>query len=945
MRTTLFFLFLFSSIFIRAQDEAGQESIYFELMDRAAENALSGAHDSAWQLTVNAAAIWEDTDPFFGLLEAFEETAGIYISGEMESTIGRKDYKTAAKYYAYALEKLPGPYRKYTEDEVEYLADINALLGNALKRSSRILESKKAYEKALSGYRLLDTLAYEYDQRWVALYIFKPLANIYTRLENYENAEALLRLSKSVLEKSGKAGEAAEAAIDLGILHATTERHQEAIRQFSLYEKDETLSDYIRSILLLNKARSQMAISRNEAALWDIQEAIRLSQKSGKSSSVLMDTYHVLGQLQMQNGNLEAAAASMEKAMKLGENILPAKSRKRAKFYVSLGNLYLEKKEPSAALGFYHKSLESVLTDLDTTNISSLPKEEDLYAENSLLTALEGKAAAFELLFIQNGELQNLDLAIANLQMGFEVERLLLNTQQHSSSKILFQKQNQSRREKAISLCALLYKKTQNESYVVKAFEIAEDGKAAILRESIRENLTLQQLTGSGELLKSIHEMEKALAAIQSDLFNLNNQEGASFDELNEQKVFLSQQLLALKKELQSTQPDYASLDAQQYSFLSVLDVQESLLESNEEVFVEFYWGTTVLYAFKIDKTGGIELLEFPMFNGIEVRVNNYLNLFTAENRWNMSANTYQLAALDVYQVIYKQLRVDEFHKVIIVPDGLLSFIPFEALVKETSPTPFFKTLDYLIQTQNISYAYSGSVLKAQKESIPKGKTFLFVAPGFANNELGLPALDDAELDIGNPRGLKKLSGNNATRTFFEKEASKSKTIHLFTHAEANQDGQQPRVFFYDESLPLSEIYALNLSAEMVVLSACETNLGEIAKGEGVMSLARGFAYAGASSLIASLWKVKNQQTAEVFTSFYDNLSEGTSKSDALRNAKLSFLDNADDIHASPAYWTGFVFIGNDATVQTRGGTGRLFIYFGLALMVAGLVIFMKGRK
>ncbi|KAA3625809.1 MAG: CHAT domain-containing protein, partial [Bacteroidetes bacterium] len=944
MRTPLFFFFLSFSSLLIAQNETDPETLYFELMDQATEFVLAGSHDSALQKTIEAAAIWEDSDPFFGFLEAFEGTADIYTSNEFQSVFGKKDYKTAGKYYNSALEKFPGPFRNYAPEEVEYLADINAMLGNTHKRTSRILEAKIAYETALSGYRLLDTLTYEYDRRWMSLYIYKPLANIYTRLENYENAAALLRLSQSVLEENGKEGEAAQASIDLGILYATTGRHEEAIGLFSAHEDNALLSGYIKSILLLNKARSQMAISQNQAALLDIQKVIELSRSNNSSRSVLMDAYHILGQLQVQNRQFEQAKEALNNALELEKKISSTKSRKRAKIYVSLGNLYYEKKETQTAINFYQKSLNAVLDNIDTTNSATLPNIEDLYAENSILTALEGKASAYERLFNEMGNLQNLHLALDNLKLGFEVERLLSNTQQHSTSKIQFQKQNQSRREKAIGLCALIYKKTKDEIYIAEAFGIAEAGKAAVLRESIRENLALQQLNGSSELQKTIHETEKALAAIESDLLNTNPQH-TTFDELNEQKVFLSQQLLTLKQELAKRHPEYAQLDEQPGSVISVSDVQEFLLSTTEEVFIEFYWGKTVLYAFKIDKAKGIELFEFPMFNGIDVRVNNYLDLFSAQNRWNMSAEKYQLAAIDVYQVIYKQLKVDDYAKVIIIPDGLLAFVPFEALVSNVKPNPFFKSLDYLIKSQNISYAYSGSVLKAQKESIAKGKSFLFVAPGFANNEMGLPALSDADLNIGKQRNLIKLSGESGTRNAFEKEAPASNIIHLFTHAEANPDGQQPRVFFYDQELPLSEIYALDLSAQMVVLSACETNLGKLEEGEGVMSLARGFAYAGATSLVASLWKVKNQQTAQIFTDFYGNLKNSNSKSEALRKAKTDFLDKTDDIHASPAYWTGFVFIGNDAVSSSGGGFGRMFIYFGLALMVAGLVIFMRGRK
>ena len=86
--------------------------------------------------------------------------------------------------------------------------------------------------------------------------------------------------------------------------------------------------------------------------------------------------------------------------------------------------------------------------------------------------------------------------------------------------------------------------------------------------------------------------------------------------------------------------------------------------------------------------------------------------------------------------------------------------------------------------------------------------------------------------------------------------------IHLSTHAGADETDFAPRIEFIDTSLYLPELYAMKIPADLVVLSACETGLGKFEKGEGVMSLARGFAYAGAGSLVASLWKVNEGSTA-----------------------------------------------------------------------------------
>jgi len=131
----------------------------------------------------------------------------------------------------------------------------------------------------------------------------------------------------------------------------------------------------------------------------------------------------------------------------------------------------------------------------------------------------------------------------------------------------------------------------------------------------------------------------------------------------------------------------------------------------------------------------------------------------------------------------------------------------------------------------------------------------------------------------------------------------------------------------------------------LVVLSACETNLGKIEKGEGVMSLARGFTYAGAISLISSLWKVNESSTADISSKLYKYLVEGKTKSEALHQSKLDYINQASELKNSPYYWAGFVFIGNDGTVELSTGLGwKTWLLIGGLSLVVLFFIWRKRR-
>ncbi|MCZ6566308.1 MAG: CHAT domain-containing protein, partial [Gammaproteobacteria bacterium] len=167
-----------------------------------------------------------------------------------------------------------------------------------------------------------------------------------------------------------------------------------------------------------------------------------------------------------------------------------------------------------------------------------------------------------------------------------------------------------------------------------------------------------------------------------------------------------------------------------------------------------------------------------------------------------------------------------------------------------------------------------------------------------------------------------------ATEQRFKQEAGKAKIIHLATHA--NTDDENPMysnfVFVPDTSagedgfLNTYELYNMQLNADLVVLSGCNTGYGKLYRGEGVMSLARGFMYAGCPRIVMSLWSVDDQSSAKIMNIFYKNLADGLTINDALRQAKLTYLRTTDKIKSNPFYWAGFVSIGETAPLILNSG-------------------------
>jgi CHAT domain-containing protein len=158
-----------------------------------------------------------------------------------------------------------------------------------------------------------------------------------------------------------------------------------------------------------------------------------------------------------------------------------------------------------------------------------------------------------------------------------------------------------------------------------------------------------------------------------------------------------------------------------------------------------------------------------------------------------------------------------------------------------------------------------------------------------------------------------------ASEKMFKERAPKAGILHIATHAVVNDVNPLfSKLIFSPEPasgedgfLNTYELYNMKLNAQLVVLSACNTGYGTLVRGEGIMSLARGFMYAGCPAIIMSLWPVDDQSTSLLMQKFYEGLKKGQNKDEALRNAKLDFLKNADEVKANPFYWSGMIFVGD----------------------------------
>jgi CHAT domain-containing protein len=245
----------------------------------------------------------------------------------------------------------------------------------------------------------------------------------------------------------------------------------------------------------------------------------------------------------------------------------------------------------------------------------------------------------------------------------------------------------------------------------------------------------------------------------------------------------------------------------------------------------------------------------------------------------------------------------------IVVPHGPLHYLPFHALCDGQG---------YLLERCEISYLPNSSLLRLQRGPGANGHDALSALVVGCSLNGALPhTLSEARQVTKRLQGTSLLEGE-ATRTNLEAQAGTARVIHLATHGEFRPEAPLfSTLYLSDGPLTATDVFNLELNASLVTLSACQTGTSAIGGGDELVGFSRAFLYAGAASLLLSLWRVEDQATAQLMDRFYQALLDGQSKPAALRQAQLALLRGDEGYRYShPFFWSPFVLIGDRGRVE-----------------------------
>lgn len=374
----------------------------------------------------------------------------------------------------------------------------------------------------------------------------------------------------------------------------------------------------------------------------------------------------------------------------------------------------------------------------------------------------------------------------------------------------------------------------------------------------------------------------------------------------------------------------------------SVVDLQNYLQHTGRQ-WVQYFVSDTLLFVLYANGKD-IKLYRQPV-----VGLEQTLALFQQSCRdaagQNKNYYPFLQAAAKIYDTLLRPLHLQP-GSLIVSPDNII--IPFDALCTN------MKDERMAVHDFALSYAYSARFLLTPIVYNKKAKgSLLGMAPVSFPEAMRLSTLNSSQVALQSLQSYypdaTMLYKKEATRNALLKNLSQYTIVNLYTHAMGGSDSTQPQLFFADSTLSLPELQAIRQPAtQLVVLSACQTNTGKVATGEGVYTIARGFAMAGIPASIATLWNADEEATYFITGEFYKHLSQGANKDIALQKAKLAWIQQAGKKQQLPYYWANITLMGNADKIESHNKRPHFWWYAGIGFIFSiagGWFWYQRKRK
>ncbi|MEP4094107.1 DUF2225 domain-containing protein [Reichenbachiella sp.] len=807
-----------------------------------------------------------------------------------------------------------------------------------------IYKNKSAYDLAMQYYRqalvIYQEFLHEKNPKFGAIYL--GFADVYKNQGNYDKALEYYQKALDLFEQT------------IGLEHQNSVRSFLGVGNTYMYqEKFRDALDYYNKVMDIN---------------------FNLVGENHVNSSAANNN---LGSIYYFFGDFELAVRYFKKALAIDKNIHGHEHPNVANGYYNLSRVYGEKGEIRTALEYCQEAINASIIDFDDKNVFMNPVLVNFFDNKDLLWYLQFKGQLLEEGFRRSENVKGLDISLHSFVLSDSLVEQIRQSYTDRRDQIELSEMSgriyESSVNAAYSLINLINEENvkylgaeatyegKKREYEDRFFFFTEKNKGAILFSSLAESNAIS----FGGIPDTLLSREKELKTI----INSYTQELAANPD-PEMVEFYQRELFKANREyeqlIEKFESDYPKYYDLKYDvhITKLDDIQEFLNDST--MMLSYFLTSDSIYVTQIDNSG--------MKIDKVYKKRDYEKAVKAVRKGVLykSDKIYTSYARMLHEQLFPMEIPDRIKNIIVVQDGIMSTIPFEVLL--TKDVDYrnvdYETLPYLVKDYNISYTFSANLIyktfmndkiarpkapkegmviapvdfdhslealkEAKKLSYEKADRAKNLRKGISISAEELKSLPGTEVEVQQIDTLFSKNQKVADKYMYynaQEEIAKSGTmdqyryIHIASHGFVNQEEPEFSGIFMtrdtltkaeDGILFSGEVYNINLNAELVSLSACETGLGKISNGEGIIGLTRALIYAGAKNITVSLWKVSDESTKQLMIDYYDNflphevpadLHESLSYAYALKKAKVSMIEKGGKF-AHPYYWSPFVLIG-----------------------------------
>jgi CHAT domain-containing protein/Tfp pilus assembly protein PilF len=947
---------------------------FYKNFNIAEHLVLKGDNEGAWQLFKECLYISQR-----GGLKREELEANLK-NGIIAWNLGQLKESEIFYKNAYAIAKILGMPNK----EKECLGPISIY---RYYQEGKDLRSSGQYDKSIQSFNKAIELARQINSPGHELKCQRQMSICYWELNSFDEFHELNQKALSLAQQIKNRYDEGICLNNIGLYYWKIDNYSTALKYF---ENALEIAQKIHNVQSENECLNNIGIIYKEIGDYDkalsyLTKALSIDKQSFGNNYISIDlnnigtTYRKKGLINNNKSDFHEALIYFNKSLEIIKNTNDRKSM--IHIYNNIGTVYADLEDYSNALEFYKHglSLANLINDSEGTslllnNIGIVYSNLGDYAESTkyfqkaidLALGIKAGQILWEA-FLEAGNsykkqahfsealkyYKNSIEIIENTRSSLEIEEL-------KASYLGTDKRIEAYYNLIDLLVRLHQSQHQKNNYDEEAFNYLEKAKARAFLDNLEVSEVSISQGISQELINRERQLNNEITKLYKKLM-IPQLTSKQKQEINEQLLSLEEDYDKLKREIRTSSPAYANLKYPE--IVSLKEVQEKLLDENS-AFYEYSIGNENSYCFVISKN---RLKIFPISPRKELQPKVAAHIKSISDKDNHSFKL----GYELYNEIIRPGLSPNIKRIIIIPDDILYYLPFEALLDE-------KNGRWLIQDFSISYAPSISSFREilcrheNQKKRNKKDILAFGDPLYDNQE----SLDNLIEWTSSADSLKAATSfkfqrlyyssietnniaslfNKKRRDIFRGEMASEQTlksiklddyriIHFSVHSFI--DDQKParssivlslnKDSHEDGFVQTREVYNLKMNADLVSLSACQTGLGQYIRGEGIEGLNRAFFYAGASSVLMSLWSINDQASAELIKRFYFHVLSSDSIIIALQKAKLEMISSKTLSH--PYFWAGFVITGDSEKVLFPNNK-TIWVLIGSSFCLAAIVIF-----